>query len=136
MERPLPYGKIKHAEYKKGYFRVGRSTIDLITYKDEIVIPQKTKKYVVKWHHTYLLHPELDRTEEIIFQHLYLPGIKYAVYREVTFCDTCQCTKRSIIKYGELTAKLAEETPRNKLCVDLTCPYKMRRKGKEPSILK
>ena len=53
------------------------------------------------------------------FQHLYWPGIKESIYREVTFCDTCQRTKRSIIKYGKLPEKLAEETTWNKLDVDL-----------------
>ena len=31
---------------------------------------------------------------------------------------------------------MTEETPWNKLCVDLIGPYKIRRKGKEPLILK
>ena len=39
-------------------------------------------------------------------------------------------------KYGKLNAKLAEETPWEKLCVDLTDPYKIRRKGKDTLILK
>ena len=72
----------------------------------------------------------MDQTEAIICQHFYCPGIKYSVYREVTYCDTCQHTKQSIIKYSELPAKLAEETPWKKLCVDLIGPYKIRRKVK------
>ena len=52
-----------------------------------------------------------------------------AVQKEVTGCDTCQCKKRSTTKYSKLPAKLAEETPWNKLCVDLIGPYKIRRKG-------
>ena len=51
------------------------------------------------------------------------------INKEVTGCDTCQRTKQSTIKYGKLPAKLAEETPWNKLCVDLIGPYKIRRKG-------
>ena len=39
-------------------------------------------------------------------------------------------------KYGKLPAKSAEETPWNKLCVDLIGPYRILRKGKEPLILK
>ena len=39
-------------------------------------------------------------------------------------------------KYGKLPANLTEEIPWNKLCVDLIDPYKIRRKGKEPLILK
>ena len=38
-------------------------------------------------------------------------------------------------KNGKLPDKLAEETPWNKLCVDLIGPYKITRKGKEPLIL-
>ena len=55
---------------------------------------------------------------------------------EVTRCDACQRTKFSTKKYSKLPAKMAEETPWNKLCVDLIGPYKIRRKGKEPLILK
>ena len=39
-------------------------------------------------------------------------------------------------KYSKLPAKLVEETPWNKLCVDLIGPYKILIKGKEPLILK
>ena len=39
-------------------------------------------------------------------------------------------------KYGKLPAKLVEETPWNKLCVDLIRLYKIRIKGKGPMILK
>ena len=86
QEDPFLTEELKWAEFTKGYFRVGRSTIDLITYKYKRVIPQKLQKYVVKWYHTYLLHPGLDQTEAIILQHFYFPGIKYTVYREVTYC--------------------------------------------------
>ena len=71
----------------------------------------------------------MDKTEAMIFQHLYWPGIKYAVYREVTYCDTYQRAKRSTNKYGELPAKLAGETLRNKLCVNNIGPIKYLGKG-------
>ena len=44
-------------------------------------------------------------------------------------CDTYQRTKWPI-KNVKLPAKLAEETPWSKICVDLIGPYKMRIKGK------
>ena len=59
-EDPFLIEKLKCAEFTKDSFRGGRNTIDLITHKDKIVIPQKLQKYVVKWYHTYLLHPGLD----------------------------------------------------------------------------
>ena len=52
---------------------------------------------------------------------------------EVTGCDTCQGTKRPI-KNGKLPAKLSEETPQNKLCVDLIGTYKVLRKRKNSNI--
>ena len=47
-EDPFLTEKLKCVEYKKGYFCGGRSTIDIITYKDKIVTPQKLQKYLVK----------------------------------------------------------------------------------------
>ena len=90
----------------------------------------------MKWYHTYLLHPGLDRTKAMIFQHLYCPGIREAVQKEVTGCDTCQRTKRSTTKYSKLPAKLSEETPWNKLCVDLIGPYRILGKGERHILLK
>ena len=72
----------------------------------------------------------------MICQHFYWPGIREAVQKEATVCDTCQRTKWSTKKYGKSPAKLAEETPWNKLCVDLISLYKIIRKGKETLILK
>ena len=67
--------KLNCVKYTKGSFRGGWNTIELITYENKIVIPQKLQKYVVKWHHTYLLHRGLNRTEAVIRQHLYWSGI-------------------------------------------------------------
>ena len=72
----------------------------------------------------------MDRTEAMIRKHLYWPGIRESSRKEVTKCDVCQRTKRSTKKNVKVTAKLAEETPWNKLCVDLTDPYKYVEKWK------
>ena len=93
--RPHPNRKLKWATYQKSYFRGGRNTIELITYKDKIVITYKLQKYVVKWYHMYLLHTGMEWTEAMICQYLYWPGIREDFQRGVTWCDTCQCTKRS-----------------------------------------
>ena len=77
----------------------------------------------------YILHTLMDRTEAIIYQHLYWPGIRYAVRKEVTNCDTWQSKKRSSIKYGKLPAKEAEEIPWNKLSVYIIGTYVIYREG-------
>ena len=97
-EDPFLTEKLKCKQFTRGSFRGGQNTIYLKTYKDKIVIRQKLQKYVVKWYHTYLLHPGLEQTEEMILQHLYWQGLKEAVHREATKCDTCQRTKLSIKK--------------------------------------
>ena len=65
----------------------------------------------------------MDIMEAIICQHLYWPGIIYAIRKEVTNCDTWQSKKRSNIKYGKLPAQEDEEVPWNKLCVDKIGSY-------------
>ena len=52
----------------------------------------------------------------------------------MTNCDTCQHTKLSNKKYGELPAKLAEKILWNKICVDILRPYVIRRKGKKEKL--
>ena len=111
------------AKYEDGMYhtdslRGGNNTdIKLITCKDKIVILSKLQSYILNWYHMYIVHPVMDITKSMICQNLYCPGIRNAVHTEVTNCDTCQRTKRSDIKYGNLLAKLAEEIPWNKLCV-------------------
>ena len=101
--------KYKYSTYHQGYF-CGSSNIYIkfITCKDNIVIPPILQSYILHWCHMYLLHPGMDRKEAMIHQHLYWTGIRYSVRKEVTNCDTCQCTKLSNKKYGKLPAKLAE----------------------------
>ena len=43
---------------------------------------------------------------------------------------------KMVLKIGKLPANLAEETPWDKLCVDLIGPYTICRKGKDIIILK
>ena len=71
--------KLNCAEYQTGYFCGGRNTIELVTYKDKIVFPQKIQIYVVKWYHMYIHHPELDRTQAKIRQNLYWPGLRETI---------------------------------------------------------
>ena len=47
----------------------------------------------------------MDRTEAMILQHLYWPGIIKVVQNEGTNCDTCQRAKQSNKRYGKLPAK-------------------------------
>ena len=86
--------KYKDGTYHKGSF-LGGNHIDIIpiTCEDNIVIISTLQSCVLNWYHAYLLHPVMDRTEAMICQHLYWPGIIDAVQKEVTNCDTCQRTK-------------------------------------------
>ena len=102
--------------------------------KDKIVIPSKIQSYVVHWYHTYILHPGMDITEAMICKHLYWTNIKYSASKEVNDCNTCQRTKQSNKKYGKLPAKLSEEIPWNKICVDLIVPYVIGIKVKKENV--
>ena len=66
----------------------------------------------------YLLHPGMYITEVIIFQYLYCLGIRNTARKEVTNCDTFQCTKGSNVKCGKLPAKKDEViTWKNSVCI-------------------
>ena len=63
--------KYNNVTYHKGSF-CGGSNIDLnlITCDNKIFIPEKLQSYVLHWYHTYILRPDMDRTEAMIFQPL------------------------------------------------------------------
>ena len=63
----------------------------------------------------------------MICQNNYWPGIRDAVRKEVTNCDTCQHTKLSNIKYGKLVVKETEKIPWNNLFVDIIKLYLVQR---------
>ena len=94
--------------------------LNLITSEENIFITSILQSYVLHWNNIYLFHTLMDRTEATIFQHLYWPVIRKSVRKEVTNCDTCQCTKWPNEKYGKLPAKEDEYRPLNKLCAHLT----------------
>ena len=64
---PSITAKYKDHTYQKGSFLGGSNTdLKIIMCKYNILIPSILQIYVVYWYHTYLLHPGMDRTEEMI----------------------------------------------------------------------
>ena len=93
---PRIIDKFKNGTYHNSSFRGGINTyLNLITYKDTIVIPSKFQSYVFNWYHRYLRHTGMDITEAIICQYLYWTDIRDSIWKEITNCDTCQRTKQS-----------------------------------------
>ena len=88
--------KYEDGKCHKGYFcRVINIDLNLITCEDNIITPSILQKYVLHWYQTYLIHPQMDRTEAMICQHFYCPDIIHDLRKEVNNGDTCQGTKRS-----------------------------------------
>ena len=85
--------------YKNGSFCGGSNiNINLIICEGKIIIPLMLQIYVLKRYNTYLLHPGMDRREEIICQHFYWHGNKKYVFKEVSKCDTFLIYKNGQIK--------------------------------------
>ena len=75
-EEPFAMEKLNCEKYQRDYFCEGRNTRKIVMCKDKIVIPKQLQKYLVKWYHTYILHPGLDQTKVTDLQHLYWTGIR------------------------------------------------------------
>ena len=78
-----------------------------------------------------LCHPGETRIEETTRQHFAQKVLKNHVQGTCKACHICQVTKRSSKKYGLLPAKEPEVKPWEFLCVDMTGPYSIKRKGKK-----
>ena len=69
--------------HKASFLGVSHIYLNLITCDYNIVILSILQSYALHWYHMYLLHPVMDKTEAIIFQHLYWPVIIEAVWKNV-----------------------------------------------------
>ena len=123
--------KLKLGHYGITSFLGGDKTVNLVTWKEKIVIPSSLENRVAKWYHTYLLHPGINRTESTIQQHLYWPNMRAKIREHCDKCPTCQLNKKSTKKYGLLPEKEAESDPWERICVDLIGPYTIKQKDGE-----
>ena len=86
--------KYKYGAYHKDYFCGGNNIdLNLIMCEDKIFVSPIIQRYVLHWYHTYLLHPGIDITGAMIYQHMYWPGIREPIHKEVNNCDNYQRTK-------------------------------------------
>jgi hypothetical protein len=122
--------KKENAKYELREFTSAGKIRELICYNDKIVEPSSLQETVVHWHHHYLAHPGINRTEETIGQHLWWPKMRTFITDSVSSCAICQRNKKQRKKYGLLPEKIAKSTPWDKLCVDLIGPYNIRRMDK------
>jgi transposase InsO family protein len=120
--------KAKQGIYTSRTFRGGGKPIPLIVHNDRIVVPKVLQNRVVEWYHVNLCHPGLTRTEATIRQHFTWPNLRGTVSGICTKCDTCQRTKRTTKKWGELPPKEADVNPWDKLCVDTIGKYTLKTK--------
>jgi hypothetical protein len=125
----------KSPAYSIRSFRGGGKERKLIVKNGKIVVPAKLQKRLVQWYHLILCHPGENRTEATIAQHFTWSKMREHIHKECSTCHTCQLTKRSKKKYGQLPEKEAESLPWEKLCVDMIGPYNIKRRGKEDLVL-
>lgn len=97
--------------------------VDLITYKNKIVIPKVLQGRILAWYHQYLVHPGSVRMEATLRQTLTWPGLQKDVKRYVRTCRKCQLCKKQRKQYGKLPAKVAENPePWNRVNIDMIGP--------------
>jgi hypothetical protein len=62
--------------YSLKKFHGGGTTVCLLCFKNKIVILTSLTKWIIQWYHYLLCHPNINRTEETIGQHFYLPKMR------------------------------------------------------------
>ena len=116
-------------KYTVHSFHGGGKVRQLICKDGKIVIPKTIQKNVVGWYHTTLCHPGITRMEDTIQQHFTWDSIRDDIRNVCRTCHTCQITKKSHIKHGQIPVKEDIGSPWETLCVDLIGPYTIHRKG-------
>ena len=109
--------------YKETRFPFGDKEFLLITKDSKIVLPKALQYIAVQWYHVALMHPGETQTELTIAQHYTWSGLRNTVKSVCQWCPSCQLTKNKMLKYGHVPPKMVEETPWERLCIDLIGTY-------------
>ena len=136
---PLSYREIEHRQkadaeikalrqrkpddYEDTVYPSGDRQFTLITKGNKIVLPKALQKKGVEWYHEMLMHPGETRTELTMGQHYCWKGMRKTVEDVCKKCAQCQLTKPKLKRLGHLPPKTVEETPWERLCIDLIGPY-------------
>jgi transposase InsO family protein len=121
----------KDTPYEEQSFPFGDKEFKLITKENKIVIPEVLQLKAVQYYHLTLCHPGEKRTEATLAQHYTWKGMQKTVEKVCKRCATCQLNKPTLRRVGHLPPKVVEETPWERLCIDLIGPYQIQgiRKG-------
>ena len=127
---------MQHLQRHPEYFSKTINGEQLVLFHKRIYIPKPLRRPIIRWSHTMLNHPGIQRTERTIRQHLTWPGLSTEVENYVQSCHECQRCKAPRKKYGHLPEKEFSDNPWDTVCVDLIGPYSITTKdGKELSLL-
>ena len=88
-------------------------------------MPTILRKQIVNWHHTYIIHTGIDRTEATISQHYYWTNSGGDILTHTKVCRNSLDKNKQGLKYGRLRAKEAEAIPWDILLVALIGSYKI-----------
>ena len=122
-------------KYHIANYHGGDKIIRLICRNEKIIVPDPLQDQGVDWYHHSLGHPGINRTKEMIGQHLWWPKMRDHITHSVSTCGVCQKNKRRSKKYGIMPEKKAQAEPWETLCVDLIGPYTIHQKGKKKSLI-
>ena len=111
--------------YAKQEFPFGDKKFNLVTKQDKIVLPTSLQTKAVKYYHTTLCHPGETRMELTMGQHYTWKGMRNTIQKVCKRCKACQLNKPVLRAMGHLPPKTVEETPWERLCIDLIGPYQI-----------
>ena len=86
---------------------------------ERTVVPQLLWSKLMKWHHTVLVHPGVERLHNTLHQHCTWPAMRKDICEHIKPCHECQIGKRGGRGFGKLSMKDRESQPWDNVCVDL-----------------
>ena len=93
------------------YSQLRLDNLDIIFYQqDKIAIPASLLDLIIKWYHTLLNHPDIDRTYRTISAHFYCKGMEVRARELIRQCS-CQKNKRTPRQYGTLPPNIQHYEP-------------------------
>ena len=104
---------------------------DAIDQTQRIIVPKSLRKRLMKWYHTTLVHPGVQRLYNTLRQHYTWPKMLEEIRDYIKHCGPCQKGKRGLRGMGKIPLKDVETEPWKDIAVDLAGPWKAMIDNKE-----
>ena len=104
----------------------------LFLYQDDkyrLIIPKSQREYLIKQFHSFLGHPGIEKTQNVIRNEYYWPAMDKTINETLSKCEECQNNKNLNGRIRAPLQNIVSDRPFQTIGIDITGPFRTTKNG-------